>query len=92
MASNLEFVINNTTVKNDHIIAKLDSGASKHFFLKKITHVFLKNIKILQNEPIAHLPNGTSAKAAHEGTINLGPYISTKSSKFLVFPNLTNES
>ena len=47
MASNLELAINNSTIKNDQIIAKLDSGATKRFFKKE--HIqLLKNIKILQ--------------------------------------------
>ena len=91
VASNVELVINNSTIKHNYILAKLDSNVTKYFFKKEHIH-FLKDIKILQNGPIAHLPNGTSIKTTYEGTIDFGPNISTGSSKVLVFPSLTNES
>ena len=32
VASNLELAINNGSIKNDHIVVKLDSSATTHFF------------------------------------------------------------
>ena len=75
----------------DILNAKLDSGASKHFF--KSTHLkYLKNIQKLSNGPIAHLPNNTTVQATHKATINLHANISSPASEVLIFPHLTNES
>ena len=71
--------------------AKLDSGASKHFF--KTSHLqFLRNVQPLEDGPIAFLPNNTTVKATHKGTFNLHDSISDRASEVLVFPHLTNES
>ena len=71
--------------------AKLDSGASKHFF--KSTHLkYLNNIQKLSNGPIAHLPNNTTVQATHKATINLHANLSRPASEVLIFPHLTNES
>ena len=60
---------NNNTTSNTNQISfnmKLYSGATKHFFRKDHLR-FLSDIKILQNGPIATLPNGHIVKATHEG-------------------------
>ena len=73
------------------VSAKLDSGATKHFFKKEHLQ-FLKNVQKISNGPLAHLPNGTVVKATYEGTITFLFPMLEKSSKVLVFPHLTNES
>ena len=71
--------------------AKLDSGASRHFF--KTEHAkFLTNVQPIKNGPIAHLPNNTTVQASHKATIKLHENISKMASEVLIFPNLQNES
>ena len=83
--------LNNSSFQNTTYKAKLDSGATKHFFKKEHLQ-FLHNIKSLTDGPVAHLPNGITVKTTHEGTVNFASPMLQKSSKVLVFPNLINKS
>ena len=71
--------------------AKLDSGASKHFF--KTTHLkFLRNVQKISNGPIAYLPNNFQVQASHKAILHLHDNISPQASEVLIFPHLKNES
>ncbi len=80
-----------TSLTHDDFNAKLDSGASKHFF-KSTPLKYLANIQKLINGPIAHLPNNTTVQATHKATINLHKNILRQASEVLIFPHLTNKS
>ena len=80
-----------TNISSNTFNAKLDSGASKHFF--KSTHCkFLDYVQALKNGLIAYLPNNTIVQASHKATITLHDNISKKASEVLIFPHLRNES
>ena len=72
-------------------IAKLDSGASKHYIKTKHQNNLI-HLKPLNNGPIAILPDTTTVQASHQGVCPLHHTLSTKAKKALVFPHLTNES
>ena len=72
-------------------IAKLDSGASKHY-IKTNHQNNLCHLQPLNNGPIAILPDATTVQASHKGTCPLHDNLSTTAKEALVFPHLTNES
>ena len=74
-----------TSISNHQIInmldAKVDSGASKHFF--KANHIkYLRNAQKLYDRPIAaQLPNNMIVQATHKGLIDLYKDLSKKASE-----------
>ena len=82
VASSSNSVVNN--------IAKLDSGASQHYFKSQHSN-FLKKISTANATPIL-LPNNTTVHAKLKGTLSLHPSLSEKASTALIVPNLKNES
>ena len=71
--------------------AKVDSGATKHFF--KQDHLqYFSSVKKLFNGPLAQLPNKQLVQATHVGYLRIHEDIPDKGSEVLIFPHLTNES
>ena len=65
-----------------------DTGASNTYF--KPEHKYnLQNFNKLHNGPQASLPDNSTIRASHQGTLLLHPNVEINA---LIFPKLTNES
>ena len=73
------------------IVAKLDSGATKHSFKLQHLHT-LNDIHEVSHGPTALLPNNTKVQASHKGQCSLHKNVSPSVQTTLVFPKLSNES
>ena len=71
------------------IIAKADSGASKHFFRYQDRHV-LQNITPCLGPPVG-LPDGTVIRASHSGTLPLR-HLSAPAKTVQIFKGLKSAS
>ena len=90
-SSPLASSIHCSTNISSRTIAKLDSGATNHYF--KQAHLkILKNVQKLSKGSNVHLPNNTSIPVTHEGYLNLHTKLKPQMSKTYVLPQLTNES
>lgn len=72
-------------------IAKLDSGASKHYMKEEHTQL-LSNVKKIKDGPITILPNEEIFKATAQGILHLHKKLSNTAQTAFIFPKLTNES
>jgi len=72
-------------------IAKLDSGASRHYL--KPTHAkYLTNITTSRTNSSIILPNNETVQANIQGNLKIHPKLSAHASRALIVPKLTNES
>ena len=76
---------------HSHIIAKANSGASKHYFTQRDVAA-LTSIKTVNNGPRVNLPNGTIVQATKSGTIPLHSSLTCNATKAHVFPALASAS
>ena len=74
-----------------NVIAKADSGASRHYFTMKDKHA-LHKLKHLVQGPQVGLPNGTYVSATEAGHLPLHPTLTSLATKTHVFPELTSSS
>ena len=72
-----------------HIIAKADSGASKHSFTPRDAQV-LTSIETVTNGPRVNLPNGTIVQVTQSGTIPMHSSLTSTATKAHVFPAITS--
>lgn len=77
--------------KSVSLIAKLDSGASQHFF-KKEHEIFLKNVTAIDKGPTVQLPDKNTISATHLGTIPLHLNLQPSSTEAFILPQPTNKS
>ena len=75
----------------NNVVAKADSGASRHYFTMKDKHA-LDNLKPIQHGPQVGLPNGTYVQATESGDLPLHPTLTPLATKAHIFPALTNSS
>ena len=75
----------------NNVVAKADSGASKHYFTQN-DKIALTSIQNVLNGPQVSLPNGTTVQASESGMIPLHSSLSATAQKAHVFPSLTSAS
>ena len=68
------------------ITAKIDSGASKHYFTKDAKHV-LHNVHTITNGQSVSVPNGETISPDERGYLNL-PHVSSHAKSTTIFPKL----
>jgi len=76
----------NALISTNHIInAKLDSGATKHYF--KSDHAkYLTSLTPINHGLTAILPNKTKVQASHQGQCNLHHHLSSEAKENFSLP------
>ena len=85
MSSDLPFI---STVPP--VIAKGDSGASRHYIRPQDAHI-LSEIKNFTSNPVT-LPNNTTITPSHKGVFQISNKLSTDAQQATVLPHLKNSS
>ena len=82
---------NSTIQFQPNPIAKLDSGATNHYF-KTIHLSFLKEVTIVQQCLEIHLPNSTILRTSHKEHVQLHSSLPSDATKTYILPKLNYES
>ena len=80
-----------TLLSSHQVIAKADSGASRHYFTMDDKNA-LTAVRRAMNGPQVSLPNGIQVQATETGNIPLHSSLSTKATTSHVSPELTSVS
>ena len=91
------FISNTTSIKpyvahsTKNVIAKADTGASKHYF-KPTDATVITNVTPTTTSPEIQLPNNTTISATHIGTLPLSTKLTKQAQQVQILPQLSHTS